>query len=289
MRGQARTSQCTQAHRMAGASPKEGSMKRQQRMRNAGIASAVAGMAVALVLTWGTAASAQFTEAELFFELNDTDGDLGIHASIDGEPWVRLEIEAPNDTTLLVVTAQGNLAKQGATQFMLESAEPAFDELSPERFFLRFPEGRYELAITNNKGREFEKRVRLSHTLAAPAVLRVDNTTLKSCGEAGLKEVTAGDPVLVDWDPVEMSHSTIGKRLGQSLASLGIEIVRYQFFFEQGDIKLSMDFPPDVTEFEVPGAITGLMATGQEAKVEVIARTSDLNNTAVEKCVKVVP
>ena len=28
-----------------------------------------------------------FTEAEIFLELNDTDGDLGIHASIDGGPW----------------------------------------------------------------------------------------------------------------------------------------------------------------------------------------------------------
>jgi hypothetical protein len=28
-----------------------------------------------------------FDVAELFFELNDTDGDLGIHALIDGEAW----------------------------------------------------------------------------------------------------------------------------------------------------------------------------------------------------------
>ncbi len=288
MRRQGRASQCAQVVQMA-CSDHEGRLATRRRARNAGIASIVAAAAAALVLALSSAAMAQFTEAELFLELNDTDGDLGIHASIDGEPWARLEIEAPNESTLLVVTARGNLAKQGATQFMLESAEPAFDELSPEAFFRRFPEGWYELELTNSRGREFETRVRLSHTLAAPAVLRVGATPLQTCGEPGLLEVTAGDPVLVDWDPVDMSHPTIGKRLGQSLASLGIEIVRYQFFFEQGDIKLSMDFPPDVTEFEVPGAITGLMEPGQEAKVEVIARTSDLNNTAVEKCVMVVP
>ena len=38
-----------------------------------------------------------FDEAEIFFELNNTDGDLGIHALIDGEPWKRLEIEDPNE------------------------------------------------------------------------------------------------------------------------------------------------------------------------------------------------
>ena len=28
-----------------------------------------------------------FADADLFFELNNTDGDLGIHALIDGEGW----------------------------------------------------------------------------------------------------------------------------------------------------------------------------------------------------------
>ena len=37
-----------------------------------------------------------FNVATIYFELNDTDGDLGIHALIDGEPWKILEIEAPN-------------------------------------------------------------------------------------------------------------------------------------------------------------------------------------------------
>jgi len=37
-----------------------------------------------------------FSVANVFFELNNTDGDLGIHALIDGEPWKKLKIE---DTT----------------------------------------------------------------------------------------------------------------------------------------------------------------------------------------------
>ena len=31
--------------------------------------------------------------AEVFFELNNTDGDLGIHSLVDGGPWKRLQIE----------------------------------------------------------------------------------------------------------------------------------------------------------------------------------------------------
>ena len=43
----------------------------------------------------GGVSAAEFTQAELFVELNDTDGDLGLHAAIDGGPYVALEIEDP--------------------------------------------------------------------------------------------------------------------------------------------------------------------------------------------------
>ena len=56
-----------------------------------------------------------FAEAELFFELNDTDGDLGIHASIDGGTWTRLTITGPNGRTLLNIASQENLQTQGLT------------------------------------------------------------------------------------------------------------------------------------------------------------------------------
>ncbi len=43
------------------------------------------------------ATSAQdFEESDIYFELNDTDGDLGIHALIDGDAWRTLVIEDPD-------------------------------------------------------------------------------------------------------------------------------------------------------------------------------------------------
>ena len=42
-----------------------------------------------------------FDEAELFFELNNTDGDLGIHALIDGDAWKRLTIEDTKERKML--------------------------------------------------------------------------------------------------------------------------------------------------------------------------------------------
>jgi hypothetical protein len=80
-------------------------------------------------------------DTSLFFELNDTDGDLGIHAFIDGDAWKTLEIEGPNEREMLEIQVIGRLRRQGLTELFFESAEPSFDELSPKQFFLRFPEG----------------------------------------------------------------------------------------------------------------------------------------------------
>jgi hypothetical protein len=259
-------------------------MKSQHRTENPGIASVVAASVVAaLVLIFGLAApevrAAQFTEAQLFVELNDTDGDLGLHASIDGGPWKVLEIEDPNGHTLLEVTARGNFARQGGTQLFLESAEPPFDELAPEEFFSRFPQGRYQIEGTDLNGREFKATVRLSHVLAAPpANIRV-NTELdkvKNCDEASLPSVTG--PVTISWDQVTESHPGIG-------ASGNVDIARYQFFVEQGDFKLAVDLPPAVTTFAIPSAVI----TPGSVKIEIIATTSTGNNTAVEQCFMLVP
>ena len=104
----------------------------------------VLGMMMA-ALTLGAAAAwaVEFPEAELFFELNDSDGDLGIHSSIDGPAWEKLTIKDPKKHTILNIRPKGRLARQGLTQLFIESAEPSFDELAPAKFFRRFPEGAY--------------------------------------------------------------------------------------------------------------------------------------------------
>jgi hypothetical protein len=231
--------------------------------------------AAGLVLTPAVApAQAELSEAELFFELNDTDGDLGIHGSVDGGPYVMLEIDDPRDTTILLLQARGRLFKQGMTQFFLESAEPSFDELAPADFFRRFPEGVYEIEATTAARQELEARVWLSHVLAAPpGNVRVSGQpAAESCDAPELPSVS--EPVVIDWDPVTRSHPTIGKRGA-------VEIVRYQLFVERDDVKFSVDLPPDVTRFEVPAEI---IALGDEFKFEIIARTATGNNTAIESC-----
>ncbi len=220
------------------------------------------------------AQATEFSEAELFFELNDTDGDLGIHASIDGGPYAKLEIEDPNDRTILFMKAKGRLTRQGLTQLFWESAEPSFDELAPEEFFRRFPEGDYEIEARGLDGMEIEAKVGLSHVLAAPVanVTVSDVPAAEDCDTVPLPSVS--NPVIIDWDPVTKSHPELGK-------TGAVEIARYQFFVEQEDLKLAIDLPPTVTRFRVPSSIT---AFGGQFKFEIIARTTTGNNTAIESC-----
>lgn len=216
---------------------------------------------------------ARFTEAEIFFELNDTDGDLGIHGSIDGDPWLDLEVEGPGDRTLLNISSTSRLRTQGMTQLFFESAEPSFDELEPATFFRRFPEGRYEIEGRAQEGGRMEATAVLSHVMAnRPQGVRVNGVpAAESCGDP-LPTVLA--PVTIDWEPVTESHPEIGKR-GP------VKISRYQFFVERAGVKLSLDLPPTVTEFEIPAGITDL---GKDFKFEIIARTATGNNTAIESC-----
>jgi len=235
----------------------------------------ISAIAIGLSAAGGLASAEplELSEAELFFELNDTDGDLGIHASIDGGPYTELEIEDPRGRTIFEVEGKGRLRRQGLTQLFLESAEPSFDELAPEQFFRRFPEGVYEIEIERGR-KEAEAEVEISHVMAAP----VPNVTVngipaaESCDAEDLPVVE--EPVIVDWDPVTESHPEIG-RAGP------VEIVRYQFFTEQDEAKFGVDLPPEITEFGVPLELT---AAGGEFKFEIIARTQDLNNTAIESC-----
>jgi len=217
------------------------------------------------------------SEAEIFVELNDTDEDLGLHASIDGQPWTDLEIEGPRERELLRIFSRGRLRTQGLTQLAFESAEPPFEELPPEDFFRRFPEGRYDIEARAQDGGTLEGTAILSHILAAPpGDIRVSGQpAAESCDADPLPKVSP--PVLISWDPVTSSHPDVGK-------SGLVTISRYQFFVDGEGIKVSVNLPPTETEFEIPLRVT---QSGTRFKFEIIARTSTGNNTAIESCFEV--
>lgn len=235
----------------------------------------------------------EFEEAGLFFELNDTDGDLGLQGFVDGEAWKSLEIagpEGPNDDVeepvLMSIWLRNALRRQGLTEFSFESEEPGFDELSPAQFFRRFPQGVYELEGTTLEGQEIEAEVRLSHVLAAaPARITVNGMPqAPNCDSDDLPEVSG--PVTIDWSPVTRSHPTIG------IPNQDVRVVEYQFVGEierdrnPEEVVFQVNLPRNVTQYTLPTEFTRLSTDG-EVKYEIITKLSNGNLTAVESCFEI--
>ena len=252
------------------------------------IALVLGGSAPAL---WAEEDEIPFDEASIFFELNDTDGDLGIHALIDGEPWKKLGIEDPNEREMLDVSVRGRLRRQGLTELFFESAEPSFEELDPADFFRRFPEGEYEIEGETLEGDELESEVEVSHVMPAPpGNIKVNRqSAAEDCDAEELPSVRRGRPVIISWDPVTASHPTIGK-------SGPIEVVRYQAVVEY-DVEdedenevtfvISADFPPSDGRMRVTVPKEFIAAGEEELKFEILVRTSSGNQTAVESCFEI--
>ena len=215
----------------------------------------------------------------LFFaELNHTDGDLGFHALIDGDPWLRLEIEGPEDRVLLAVSNQGRLGLQGLTELFFESAEPNFDDLSAAEFFARFPEGGYEIEGLALTGQSLESVSEFTHVMPAPpANITISGEEAPAECEEGA-QISVSGQVVIRWDPVQNSHPFIGK------ADPNIEIAGYQILVESEEsvpLIFSVDLPPSVTQLALP---SGVFDLDDQLKLEILVRETSGNQTAVETC-----
>lgn len=228
-----------------------------------------------------------FEEAFIFFELNNTDGDLGLHAKIDGDAWKRLKIKCEfddgDDKTLLKIRAKSGLRKQGLTEIFFESAEPTFDELTPEEFFERFPEGECDIRGLTLDGEEMESETEITHLMPAPAVPTINFMTAADGCDGDLP--TVSEPVTIRWDEVTVSHPVLG-RTGEP-----IDVVNYEVVVEIDETLffVSAILPPEARSFVVPSEIIALLGEefGNEIKFEVLVRESSYNQTGVESCFEV--
>lgn len=108
-----------------------------------------------------------FDQAQIFFEFNSTDNDLGVQVKLDGEAWKRLRIFGPGDRRILNLSVDGRLGKLGLTELFFESDEP-----SPEEVLDLLQEGDYEFEGLTVDGELLESESELSHDLPpAPNIL----------------------------------------------------------------------------------------------------------------------
>ncbi len=231
-----------------------------------------------------------FDVAEIFFELNNTDGDLGIHGMIDGGPWTRIIIEDPRDRNLMAIWTMGRLRRQAVTELFFESAEPTFDELDPADFFARFPEGTYEVEGRAQDGQELESETEVTHTMPAPPEPTVNGEPLSEfCDdeEPDFAPTKVTVPVTIAWPPVTLSHPDLGN------VSVPVIISNYEVVVEV-DLELdgeeftsvfSTTLPPGERSLTIPAEFLDQADT---FKYEVLAREESFNQTAVESCFVVV-
>lgn len=200
----------------------------------------------------------EFEEAYLYFELNDSDGDLGLHGKVDGDAWKKVKIEGPNGRKILKINVKSGLKRQGMTELFFESAEPCFpeneeceDPLAPEDFFSRFPEGVYEWEGKTLDGEEIEGEVYLSQRIpAAPVVSSVGGDN--DLGDDDCWDPGEVDEVIISWNPVTHTHASLGLDTGALLGDN--KVIYYEFVAEvdETEFKMTALVPPGTNAWTVP-------------------------------------
>jgi hypothetical protein len=109
-----------------------------------------------------TGATVPFDDAQLFFEFNSTDNDLGLQLFLDSEGWKRVRVLDPGRNEIVFLEAEGRLAKLGITELRFESAEP-----SPEEVLALFPPGEYRFRGRSVEGDQLASNAILSHNFPA--------------------------------------------------------------------------------------------------------------------------
>ncbi len=135
------------------------------------LATALAAGGLTLAIAPTSAHAVKLDEAEVFFEINDTDGDAGIQMFLDGEGWRRMKVFDPDGKLVLDVKGKGAIRQQGLTELFFESAEPSFEVQPLEEFLALHPPGKYIFEGTTTEGEPLTGMDRLSHRLPGAPLL----------------------------------------------------------------------------------------------------------------------
>ena len=214
-------------------------------------------MACLLIATTAPAAQAKkLDDAEIFFEINDTDGDAGIQVFIDGEGWDVMELRGPNGLEFSIA-AQRGIGMQGITEFFFESAEPSFDVQTLDELLALFPEGQYKFKGLTTEGRRLKGRAELTHDLPAAPVFIFP---------------VEGDEV--DPDDAVFSWEEVPDPPGSEIDAYVVVVE-----CEEPGSEMAVEIPADVTSITVPPEV---LAGQEECKWEVLAVEESGNRTITE-------
>ncbi len=234
--------------------------------------------ALAVAVPGGAAGAAEpFDEADIFFELNATAGDVGVHVSLDAERWKSLQITDPRGRDILRMEPQGSAAQIGLTELFFEGEEPSLNRVPFRRFLQLFPPGRYKFEGTTRGGDTLRSKDRLSAELPCPVRVVTPSPTAP----------TAADAVVISWETVPGVYNpdTAVCNFALDVGLVGFQVIA-EVVNESAGITRNyvVDLPRDATSARVPTEFLapGLAMPGTEFKLEVIAIEDTGNKTITE-------
>lgn len=199
--------------------------------------------------------AAQFSEARIYIEYNDSANDLGFHVFLDGEDWKTLKIVNPSGRVIFEVVGRGAYGKLGMTELFFEGAEPNLDDFPLDELLALMPEGRYTFHGVTVDGARLTNVARLSH--AVPD------------GPSVSAEVEDGE-VSIHWTHVTSTP-------GDDFPDRDIEIAAYQVIVESFQVTL----PASAREVELPEEFVQSLEPG-EHQFEVLAIDESGNQSITE-------
>jgi hypothetical protein len=232
-----------------------------------------------VILAWsappgGAAQALELAAADIFYELNATDGDLGVHVALDAESWRDLRIEGPAGRTIIKVEPEGDLKEIGLTELSFEGEEPSLAEVPFARLRSLFPEGDYVFLARTTDDRELRSTDPLTAELPCPV-------TVVSPAE---EEEVPPDGVIVGWQPAPGIFDPDTKKCdtGGEVGLVGYQVIVLLENAEAGlRREFLVDLPPGATGVPVPVAFVeeGARLEGTEFTLEVLAVEDSGNKT----------
>ncbi len=204
----------------------------------------------------------EFAESQLFLEENATDGDLGVHFKVDGEPWNRVILFDSRWRKLVDVRVSGNSRVIGLTELFNESAEPPFDDLPREDFLALFPEGEYRFYGRMVDGGWLGGLAKLTHTMPEqPTILTPESEEV----------VDPSEPLTIEWVPIP-------NPAGSEIVNIIVVIEKDED--DERTRVVSADMDPSATQFTLA---PGFLEPGKAYKVELLVEESSGNKIISEQ------
>jgi hypothetical protein len=255
----------------------------------------VLGFAATDLWAGGKKEMVELDEAEIFFEENATDKDLGIQLFLDGEGWQRIKIYDPRWKKILDVKVHGSVGLIGLTELFSESAEPTYAgedaEISRQELLDLFTAGTYNIYGRTAEGDWLNGEAELTKVIpCAP-----DIGVFAEDGTLTVRWRTVRAVVDPEWDPEDEDDPQECIRPPEDF-----EIIGYEAFFEmevedesgeERELVNTATLSPDKTSFTASPEFVEMAAEFRsegklvEIKAEVIAVEASNNKGISEEII----